>query len=46
MDMQAAIRTVIEGQDLGPEEMSDVMQLIMTGQATQAQIGGFLRNGR
>ena len=42
MDMQAAIRTVIEGQDLGPEEMSDVMQLIMTGQATQAQIGGFL----
>lgn len=42
MDMQAAIRTVIEGQDLVPEEMSDIMQLIMTGQATQAQIGGFL----
>ncbi|MCK4951063.1 MAG: anthranilate phosphoribosyltransferase [Gammaproteobacteria bacterium] len=42
MDMQTAIRTVIEGQNLGSEEMSDVMQLIMTGQATQAQIGGFL----
>ena len=42
MDMQAAIRTVTEGRDLDPKEMSDVMQLIMTGQATQAQIGGFL----
>jgi len=42
MDMQTAIRTVTEGRDLGSDEMSDVMQLIMTGQATQAQIGGFL----
>lgn len=42
MDMQEAIRAVTEHRDLGPEEMSDVMQLIMTGKATPAQIGGFL----
>lgn len=42
MDMQEAIRAVTERRDLGPEEMSDVMQLIMTGKATPAQVGGFL----
>ena len=42
MDMQTAIRCVTERQDLGPDEMHQVMQLIMTGQATPAQIGGFL----
>lgn len=42
MDMQAAIRCVTERQDLGSDEMHNVMQLIMTGQATPAQIGGFL----
>ena len=42
MDMQAAIRTVTERHDLGGDEMADVMRLIMTGQATPAQIGGFL----
>lgn len=42
MDMQAAIRAVTEGRDLSSEEMSDVMRLIMTGEATPAQIGGFL----
>ncbi len=42
MDMQAAIRRVTERQDLDAEEMHDVMQLIMTGQATPSQIGGFL----
>lgn len=42
MDMQEAIRAVTESRDLGPGEMSDVMQLIMTGKATPAQIGGFL----
>lgn len=40
--MQTAIRCVTEHQDLGSDEMHDVMQLIMTGQATPAQIGGFL----
>jgi anthranilate phosphoribosyltransferase len=40
--MQAAIRSVTEKRDLSTDEMSDVMRLIMTGQATPAQIGGFL----
>ena len=42
MDMQAAIRAVTESRDLSMDEMSDVMRTIMTGDATQAQIGGFL----
>ena len=42
MDMQAAIRSVLDKQDLSREEMTDVMRLIMTGEATPAQIGGFL----
>ncbi len=42
MNMQAAIKKVIERQDLSAEEMNDVMRLIMTGEATPAQIGGFL----
>jgi anthranilate phosphoribosyltransferase len=42
MDMQSAIRSVIEHRDLTETQMLDVMRLIMTGQATPAQIGGFL----
>jgi anthranilate phosphoribosyltransferase len=42
MDMQAAIRRVLENQDLTRDEMTQVMRLIMTGEATPAQIGGFL----
>lgn len=42
MDMRDAIRAVTEGRDLTPEEMSAVMRIIMTGEATEAQIGGFL----
>ena len=42
MDMRGAIRAVTEGRDLGAEEMRTVMRLIMTGEATEAQIGGFL----
>ncbi|NIR32238.1 MAG: anthranilate phosphoribosyltransferase [Gammaproteobacteria bacterium] len=42
MDMQSAIRAVTEGRDLSAEEMTAVMRTIMTGEATQAQIGGFL----
>ncbi len=42
MDMQTAIRAVTEHRDLDPAEMEAVMRLIMTGQATPAQIGGFL----
>jgi len=42
MDMQAAIRTVTEHTDLCAADMEAVMRLIMTGQATPAQVGGFL----
>ena len=42
MDMISAIRAVTERKDLSAEEMTSVMNLIMTGQATPAQIGGFL----
>jgi len=42
MDMQSAIRAVTEKQNLTSDEMIAVMRLIMTGAATQAQMGGFL----
>jgi anthranilate phosphoribosyltransferase len=42
MDMQSAIRAVTERRDLSGDQMRDVMRLIMTGEATQSQIGGFL----
>jgi len=42
MDMQSAIRSVLDKKDLSREDMTDVMRLIMTGEATPAQIGGFL----
>jgi anthranilate phosphoribosyltransferase len=42
MDMPAAIRAVTERRDLKADDMRAVMQTIMTGQATPAQIGGFL----
>ncbi|MGB1108973.1 MAG: anthranilate phosphoribosyltransferase [Gammaproteobacteria bacterium] len=42
MNMQEAIRAVTERRDLSADEMTEVMRIIMTGEATQAQIGGFL----
>ena len=42
MDMSSAIRAVTEHRDLNATEMTEVMRTIMTGGATQAQIGGFL----
>lgn len=42
MNIQQAISAVIEHQNLTAEDMRTVMQDIMTGQATPAQIGGFL----
>lgn len=42
MNIQTAIQKTIEHQNLSQEEMTEVMQQIMTGQATDAQIGGFL----
>ena len=42
MDMQSAIKAVSEKQNLTREQMTEVMRLIMSGQATDSQIGGFL----
>ena len=42
MDIQSAIRTVIEQRDLDGAQMTGVMQGIMTGECTPAQVGGFL----
>ncbi len=42
MDMQSAIRAVTARRDLGADEMTAVMRTIMSGEATPAQIGGFL----
>jgi anthranilate phosphoribosyltransferase len=42
MDIQSAIRAVTEHRDLCGEEMTSVMRTIMSGEATQSQIGGFL----
>ena len=42
MDMQSALKAVTEHQNLSADEMATVMRLIMTGEATPAQVGGFL----
>ena len=42
MNIQTAIQAITEQKNLTRDEMSDVMHQIMTGQATDAQIGGFL----
>ncbi|CAA0120608.1 Anthranilate phosphoribosyltransferase [BD1-7 clade bacterium] len=42
MKIQHAINQVLNHQNLTSQEMHDAMQEIMTGQATDAQIGGFL----
>jgi anthranilate phosphoribosyltransferase len=42
MDITTAIAAVIDRRDLSADEMETVMRSIMTGQATAAQIGGFL----
>ncbi len=42
MNIQQAIKAVTELADLSREEMRSVMEQIMTGEATPAQIGGFL----
>lgn len=42
MDIQTALDQVIQHIDLSQAEMRDVMRIIMTGDATPAQIGGLL----
>ena len=42
MNIQQALAKVVDGEDLSSSEMQEVMHQIMTGEATEAQIGGFL----
>lgn len=42
MNIQSAIQSVLDKKDLSADEMNQVMRIIMTGEATPAQIGGFL----
>lgn len=42
MEMQKALQTLLDKHNLTAEQMRDVMRLIMTGKATDAQIGSFL----
>lgn len=42
MTVQAAIKKMIAREDLQEQEMTQVMQLIMQGKATPAQLGAFL----
>ena len=42
MDIKQALATLVEGNNLSEADMNAVMHQIMTGQATDAQIGGLL----
>jgi anthranilate phosphoribosyltransferase len=42
MDIKQALATIVERQDLSESDMKAVMQQIMTGNATDSQIGGLL----
>ncbi|PPD50977.1 MAG: anthranilate phosphoribosyltransferase [Methylobacter sp.] len=42
MTIQQALQTLLNKQNLSADEMRQVMRIIMTGQATDAQIAGFL----
>jgi len=42
MHIQQALQKLLDKKNLSADEMRDVMRLIMSGKATDAQIGGFL----
>ena len=42
MNMQEAIQIVLDKKNLNSAEMQEIMRIIMSGDATPAQIGGFL----
>jgi len=42
MDIKTALSKAVDQLDLSTEEMQEVMRQIMTGQCTDAQVGGFL----
>lgn len=42
MNIQTALKTLVEGQDLSQDDMQVVMRQIMTGECAESQIGAFL----
>ena len=46
MDIKGALGRIATGHDLTGEEMRSVMNIIMSGEATPAQIGAFLMGMR
>ena len=42
MDMKEAIKKVVAGENLTTDEAKEVMRAMLSGEATQAQIGSFL----
>jgi anthranilate phosphoribosyltransferase len=46
MDIKTALHKIASGKDLTGEEMREVMGVIMSGEATPSQIGGFLMGMR
>ncbi len=42
MDIQKALARIVGGSDLSREQSSEILHIIMTGEATDAQIGAFL----
>ena len=42
MNIQQALAQIVEGENLAREDMAGVMRQVMTGEATDAQIAGFL----
>lgn len=42
MDIKQALEIVVNGENLNASQMRDVMRKIMTGNASDAQVGGFL----
>ena len=42
MNMQTALQALLDQQNLHADQMREIMRTIMTGEATPAQIGGFL----
>src|SRR5690606_28546007 len=46
MNIKEALNRIVVQLDLTTEEMQDVMREIMTGQCTDAQVGGFLMGMR
>ena len=42
MSIQQALASIVEGNNLTREQSSEILNIIMTGEATDAQIGGFL----